>query len=108
MENLFQGKRAFVAGGGSGIGRACALALAAEGCFVTVAGRTQSTLTDTVRSIVEAGGSAQAFTCDVTDDALVQSAVRAAAGYERRVDIAVNSAGYDGSAAMPTAEWTSE
>jgi NAD(P)-dependent dehydrogenase (short-subunit alcohol dehydrogenase family) len=108
MGKLFEGKRAFVTGGGSGIGRACALALAAEGCFVTVAGRTQSTLTDTVRSIVEAGGSAQAVTCDVTDDALVQSAVRAAAGDERRVDIAVNSAGYDGSAAMPTDEWTGE
>jgi NAD(P)-dependent dehydrogenase (short-subunit alcohol dehydrogenase family) len=108
MGKLFEGKRAFVTGGGSGIGRACALALAAEGCFVTVAGRTQSTLNDTVRSIVEAGGSAQEMTCDVTIESMVQSAVAAAAGDEGRLDVAVNSAGYDGSAAMPTSEWTGE
>jgi NAD(P)-dependent dehydrogenase (short-subunit alcohol dehydrogenase family) len=108
MGKLFEGKRAFVTGGGSGIGRACALALAAEGCSVTVAGRTQSTLNDTVRSIVEAGGSAQAMTCDVTIESMVRSAVAAAAGDEGRLDVAVNSAGYDGSAAMPTSEWTGE
>jgi len=38
--------------------RACAMALAAEGCFVTVAGRTEASLEDTVRAITEAGGSA--------------------------------------------------
>jgi NAD(P)-dependent dehydrogenase (short-subunit alcohol dehydrogenase family) len=44
----------------------------------------------------------------VTIESMVQSAVAAAAGDENRLDVAVNSAGYDGSAAMPTSEWTSE
>src|SRR3954454_14269233 len=93
---MFEGKRAFVTGGGTGIGRARALAFAAEGCFVTVAGRTEHTLDETVRLISEAGGSAQAVPCDVTVEAMVQSAVAAAAGDEDRLDVAVNSAGYDG------------
>ena len=101
METLFQGKRAFVTGGGSGIGPACALALAAEGCFVTVSGRTEDTLHNTVRLAVEAGGSAQAVRCDVTVGPMVRSAI-AAANEGGRLDVAVNSAGYDGSAARPT------
>lgn len=35
MNKLFERQRAFVTGGGSGIGRACALALAAEECFMS-------------------------------------------------------------------------
>jgi NAD(P)-dependent dehydrogenase (short-subunit alcohol dehydrogenase family) len=108
MDKLFEGERSFVTGGGSGIGRACALALAAEGCFVTVAGRTESTLNDTVSLIAEAGGSAQAVKCDVTIESMVRSAVEAAAGEAGLLDVAVNSAGYDGSAELPTTEWTSE
>jgi NAD(P)-dependent dehydrogenase (short-subunit alcohol dehydrogenase family) len=105
---MFAGKRAFVTGGGTGIGRACALALAAEGCFVTVAGRTEHTLDETVRLISEGGEPAQAVPSDVTIEAMVQSAVAAAVGDEDRLDVAVNSAGYDGAASMPSSEWTSE
>ena len=108
MTKLFEGKRAFVTGGGSGIGRACALALAVEGCFVTVAGRTESALESTVRAITDAGGSARAVKCDVTVESMVRAAVEAAAGEDGRLDVAVNSAGYDGSASLPTHEWTSD
>jgi NAD(P)-dependent dehydrogenase (short-subunit alcohol dehydrogenase family) len=108
MNKLFEGQRAFVTGGGSGIGRACALALAAEGCFVTVAGRTESTLEQTVALIAETGGAAQAVKCDVTVESMVRSAIDAAAGEPGRLDVAVNSAGYDGSTEAPITEWTSD
>ena len=53
-------RSAFVTGGGTtGIGRAAAIALAAEGYTVTVAGRTAATLEQTVKLIADAGGTAK-------------------------------------------------
>jgi NAD(P)-dependent dehydrogenase (short-subunit alcohol dehydrogenase family) len=108
MTPLFDGKRALVTGGGTGIGRATALALAAQGCFVTVAGRTDTTLQHTVELIENACGSAQLVICDVTDETAVHAAVHAAAGDQGHLDVAVHSAGYDGQAAAPTADWTDD
>jgi NAD(P)-dependent dehydrogenase (short-subunit alcohol dehydrogenase family) len=90
------GTRAFITGGGTGIGRASAVALAAQGCFVTVAGRTQRTLDETVALVRAVGGSATAVLCDVTDEASVASAVAIAAGEDGRLDFGVNSAGVSG------------
>jgi NAD(P)-dependent dehydrogenase (short-subunit alcohol dehydrogenase family) len=89
-------KRALVTGGGTGIGRAAAQALAAEGYEVTVAGRTAATLEQTVNLITHAGGSAQHVVADVHDEAAVRHAVEVAAGTSGRLDVAVNSAGVDG------------
>ncbi len=63
-----------------------ALALAAEGCLVTIAGRTESTLEQTVGLIAGSGGSAQVVKCDVTVESMVRSA---AAGDQGRLDVAV-------------------
>jgi NAD(P)-dependent dehydrogenase (short-subunit alcohol dehydrogenase family) len=89
-------KTALVTGGGTGIGRAGALALAAEGFEVTVAGRTAATLEQTVKLITHAGGRAKYVIADVHDEAAVRHAVEVAAGGSGRLDVAVNSAGVDG------------
>ncbi|HET6504430.1 MAG TPA: SDR family oxidoreductase [Amycolatopsis sp.] len=68
---------AWVIGGGSGIGKATALRLARDGYHVTVSGRREEPLTETVREIADAGGSAQAVPVDVTDDASVAAAYAA-------------------------------
>jgi NAD(P)-dependent dehydrogenase (short-subunit alcohol dehydrogenase family) len=89
-------KTALVTGGGTGIGRSAALALAAEGYEVTVAGRTAATLEQTVKLITHAGVSANYVIADVHDADAVRHAVEIAAGDAGRLDVAVNSAGVDG------------
>lgn len=96
MEKLFNDKTAFITGGGTGIGRACAIAFAAEGAIVTIAGRTEATLKETAASIEVAGGRARYAICDVRDEAAVQQAIAQAMGDTGRLDVAVNSAGIDG------------
>jgi NAD(P)-dependent dehydrogenase (short-subunit alcohol dehydrogenase family) len=89
-------KKALITGGGTGIGRAAALALAADGYAVTVAGRTAATLEQTVKLVTHAGGSAKYVIADVHDEAAVRHAVEVATGESGRLDVAVNSAGVDG------------
>jgi NAD(P)-dependent dehydrogenase (short-subunit alcohol dehydrogenase family) len=87
---------ALITGGGTGIGRAAALALAAVGYEVTVAGRTAATLEQTVKLVAHAGGKAKYVVADVHDEAAVRHAVEVAAGGAGRLNVAVNSAGVDG------------
>src|SRR5437868_11393281 len=60
------GRIALVTGGGRGIGRAVALALAAEGADVAVAARSADELEETVSAIRAAGRRGEAILCDVT------------------------------------------
>jgi NAD(P)-dependent dehydrogenase (short-subunit alcohol dehydrogenase family) len=96
MSGELDGTYAFITGGGTGIGRASAIALAVAGSTVTVAGRTQSTLDETVAAIEAAGGKARAVICDVTDEESVRVAVEAAAGPDGQLNFGVNSAGVSG------------
>lgn len=109
MTGELQGKTAMITGGGSGIGRASALALAAEGCEVTVAGRTVSDLEETVRQVEATGGTARFVRCDVADEESVHAAVDVAGRGAGRLDFGVNSAGVSGGDDLqPTGDYPTE
>jgi NAD(P)-dependent dehydrogenase (short-subunit alcohol dehydrogenase family) len=90
----FAGKRALVTGGGSGIGRATALALAAEGARVAVADRTAEAAAETTAAAPE--GSALALGGDVADAAGVDTMLADAVAWLGGLDMLVNSAGVGG------------
>jgi NAD(P)-dependent dehydrogenase (short-subunit alcohol dehydrogenase family) len=81
---------AIVTGGGSGVGRAAALALAQAGWRVLIAGRRREAL-DAV--CAEGGGALAAATCDVTDEASVRALFADAAASFGRIDLLFNNAG---------------
>ncbi|MFD7132866.1 SDR family NAD(P)-dependent oxidoreductase [Streptomyces sp. NPDC059894] len=91
--NRFTGKTALVTGAGSGLGRAIALAFAAEGASVVAAGRTEASLDETVGLIEATGGTAAAVTTDVTDSGRLQHLVRESVSRFGGLDVAVNNAG---------------
>ncbi len=89
----FTGKSVLVTGAGSGIGRAVALAFAAEGARIVVAGRSRAPLDETVALIEAAGGTAVAVTADVSKAEEVKALVRTAVDRHGSLDVAVNNAG---------------
>ncbi|KQX64124.1 MULTISPECIES: SDR family NAD(P)-dependent oxidoreductase [unclassified Streptomyces] len=91
--NRFSGRTALVTGGGSGIGRTLALAFAAEGARVVVAGRTRASLDETVWLVERSGGTALARVADVSRAADLDALVRAAVDRFGSLDVAVNNAG---------------
>ena len=92
MENL-QGKTAFVSGASQGIGRACALALAKMGARIALAARNEAKLEAVAAEIKAAGGQASPFLMDVSDEASIQTAAKAAITHFGTVEILVNNAG---------------
>jgi NAD(P)-dependent dehydrogenase (short-subunit alcohol dehydrogenase family) len=87
---------ALVTGGGTGIGRATAAALARAGAIVVVAGRTPGPLAETAKLVEAEGGRADAVTADVTRSDEVAHLIGEIAGRYGRLDLAVNNAGIVG------------
>jgi NAD(P)-dependent dehydrogenase (short-subunit alcohol dehydrogenase family) len=80
----------FLTGGGSGLGRECARAYAAEGAKVVIADIDRQAAEESAQ-LVSNGGIA--LHCDVSDGASVQKAVQAAAQHFKRLDAVHNNAG---------------
>ena len=89
----YEGRTVVITGAGRGIGRAYALAFAAEGAAVVVVSRTAAEVETTVAAVRDAGGTAVAGIADVTDDAAVGAVVDDAAAELGGIDVLVNNAG---------------
>jgi len=90
---LFLGQVAVVTGGGSGIGRCTAHELASLGAAVALVGRSAEKLAAVRTEIVEAGGTAHAYVCNIRDEAAVQATVAQIHAEHGRIDALVNNAG---------------
>ena len=92
------GKRAVVAGGSRGIGRAIALAFAEAGAGVSICARGADALSKARDDIARHGHPLHAATCDLADAAAVPRYIEEAAGALGGIDILVNNAsGFGGS-----------
>jgi 3-oxoacyl-[acyl-carrier protein] reductase len=94
MERRLTGKVALVTGGGTGIGRATSLGLAAEGAAVAVNySRSRGEAEETAAAITARGGRAITVACDVSDERAVTAMVSRVTGELGRLDVLVNNAG---------------
>jgi len=90
--DLLAGKTALITGGGTGICRGLALALAAHGCDVAITSRTVAHLEPTAKELESLGRRSLAVAADVRDPAAVEAAVEETVAAFGRLDILVNGA----------------
>jgi 2-hydroxycyclohexanecarboxyl-CoA dehydrogenase len=91
----FTGKVVVVTGGGGGIGGATCRRFGAEGARVAVLDQNLETAQATAAAVREAGGTAAAFRCDITDRASVDAAIAGVRTELGPIDVLVNNAGWD-------------
>ncbi|OGO20856.1 MAG: hypothetical protein A2Z14_11335 [Chloroflexi bacterium RBG_16_48_8] len=95
MEN-FKGHVAIVTGGGTGIGRALALALAKEGAKVVICGRREAPLRDVVEVMASDGREGIWVQGDVSQEEDVERVIQETLACFGTIDILINSAGISG------------
>ena len=86
-------KVAVITGGASGIGRACALAMAGRGARIVIADVNDERTAQTLADIEGQGGWARGFDCDVTRDGQVERLAERVLGEVGRADLLMNNAG---------------
>ena len=91
-----QGRIALVTGAGSGIGKAAALRLAADGARVAVLSRTADEVEQTCAEIKAAGGESIALIADTSEEAQMRSAVKQLTDTFHGLDIVIANAGING------------
>jgi NAD(P)-dependent dehydrogenase (short-subunit alcohol dehydrogenase family) len=90
----FDGMRVLITGGGTGIGRACAESLAAQGTSVIICGRTLETLERTAKEIhSNLGVEVEYVVCDITNEESVRECIAQAAGSSKNLGGFVANAG---------------
>jgi 3-oxoacyl-[acyl-carrier protein] reductase len=90
------GKAAIITGGGRGLGKASAIAMAREGASVLVLSRTARELKETRGAIGHEGGKALSITADVSKPGDIERAVERALSAFGRIDVLMNNAGVIG------------
>jgi len=91
----FTDRTVVITGGGGGIGTAVCTSFAAEGAKVAVLDRDESAASTTAQAITEAGGTAIAIGCDITERSSVDSGVARVQSELGNIDVLVNNAGWD-------------
>lgn len=92
-DKKLNGKVAVISGSSKGLGRAMAMALAAEGASIALVARHPERLGETERDIAAAGGVARSFLADVSVEDDVRRLEREVAAAFGKIDILINNAG---------------
>jgi len=87
------GRIALVTGASQGIGRACAIRLAANGASVALAARNQEKLAEVAAEIAAAGGTAHIFELDLGGEESIKACAKAVIAHFGKVEILVNNGG---------------
>ena len=98
------GKHAFITGGGTGIGRATAMAFGKEGAKVVIGNRSEKNGLAAVEEIKKAGGDAIFVQTDVTQEADVARLIATGVKTYGRIDVAFNNAGTEGAGTLAANE----